>query len=255
MMMKFNLLLLSAAALFNGATALDNGRLVELGTAGDYAILAQTGISSVPDSSVNGHIAVSPIAATAITGFSLTKASTDDFSTSTQVNNGGKAYAPEYSEAVKTMLTTAVGDMQTAYDDAAGRDPDANIVDGQTYNELGGGDISGETLTSGVYTFTSAISINADVTLKGTKGSSDVFIIRTTKSLLQAASTQVILVDVDPKNVFWQVTEQVEVGASAVLNGTILVKTDAVFKHSSTLNGRVLAQTACNMKVATIVEP
>jgi hypothetical protein len=87
-MMNLNLLLLSAAALFNGATAADT---VDLRSAANYAILAQTGISSMPDSSVNGHIAVSPIAATAITGFSLTKASTDDFSTSMQVNNGGNA--------------------------------------------------------------------------------------------------------------------------------------------------------------------
>jgi hypothetical protein len=132
---------------------------------------------------------------------------------------------------------------------------DADIDQGQTYNELGGGDICGETLKAGVYTFTSEIKINADITLKGTKDSSDVFIMRTTGSLKQAASTEVTLVDVAPENVFWQVAEQVEVGASAVLNGIILVKTDAVFKHSSTLNGSVLAQTACNIKVATIVEP
>jgi hypothetical protein len=255
-MMKLNLLLLSGAALFNSATALDNGRAVELGSAGDYAILAKTGISSVPDSSINGHIAVSPIAATAITGFSLTKASSDDFSTSTQVNNEGKAFAPEYSEDVKTALITAVGDMQTAYDDAAGRDVDDDEPEGgQTYNELETGDIGGQILKPGVYTFTSAIRINADITLQGTKDNADVFIIRTTKSLLQAASTEVKLVDVAPENVFWQVAEQVEVGASAVLNGIVLVETDALFKDSSTLNGRVLAQTACNLKVATIVTP
>jgi hypothetical protein len=43
--------------------------------------------------------------------------------------------------------------MQTAYDDAAGRDPDADIVDGQTYNELGGGDIMARDLTSGLHLY------------------------------------------------------------------------------------------------------
>ncbi len=124
-MMKLNLLLLTAAALFNSAAALDDGRAVELGSAGDYAILAKTGISSVPASSINGHIAVSPIAATAITGFSLTKESTDDWSTSTQVT--AKVYAPEYSLAIRTKLNTAVGDMQTAYNDTAGRVADATL--------------------------------------------------------------------------------------------------------------------------------
>jgi hypothetical protein len=247
-MMKFNLLLLSAAALLNVATATVG---VNLRSAGNFAILTKTGISSVPASSITGNIAVSPIAATAITGFSLSQAAGEDWSTCTQVT--GQAYAPEYSLAVKTALTTAVGDMQTAYGDAFGRDADADIEEGQTFNELAEGDIGGETLTPGVYTFTTDISINSDITLDGT--STDVFIIRTSKRLLQAASTNVILGDVDPKNVFWQVAGQVEVGASAVMNGIILVKEDALFKTSSTLNGRVLAQTACNLDQSTIVQP
>jgi hypothetical protein len=245
-MMKLNLLLLSAAAaLFNGATAADT---VNLRSAGDYAILTKTGISSVPASAITGNIAVSPIAATAITGFSLTQVTGQDWSTSPQFT--GKAYAPDYSNTILTKLNTAVGDMQTAYDDAAGRNADADVFEGQKFNELGGGDISGQTLTPGVYTFTMDISINAHITLDG----AGTYIIRTTGSLLQAASTDVILINgALAANVFWQVANQVDVGTSAKLNGIILVKTDALFKHSSSLNGRVLAQTACNLDHATIV--
>jgi hypothetical protein len=247
MMMKFNFLLLSAAALFNGATATET---VDLKSAANYAILTKTGISSVPDSSITGNIAVSPIAATAITGFSLTQTAGEDWSKSTQFT--GKAYAPEYSNDVETTLTTAVGDMQAAYNDAAGRDADADVEDGQTFNELLGGKIAGATLTPGVYTFTSDVSITADITLDG----AGIYIIRTTGALLQAASTSVILENgAVPENIFWQIAKQVEVGTSAVLYGNLLVKTDAAFGHSSTLNGRVLAQTACNLKVATIVQP
>jgi hypothetical protein len=253
-MMKLNLLLLSAAALFNAASAAEQ---VDLGSAANYAILAKSGISSTAASAsdITGSIAVSPIAATAITGFSLTKNVDDDFSTSTEVNSPGRAYAPEYSNAVGTLLTTAVSDMQNAYKNAAGQAADKNITGGQTYNELKTGNIGGETLAPGVYTFTSTITINKDVYLKGTGSASDVFILRTTGSLKQAASTEVILDGVAPENVFWQVAGQVEVGTSAKMNGIILVKTDALFKHSSSLNGRILAQTAVNLKVATIVEP
>ncbi len=53
----------------SAATAADS---VELGTAGDYVILAKSGISTVPSSAVTGNIGVSPIGATAITGFSMT---------------------------------------------------------------------------------------------------------------------------------------------------------------------------------------
>jgi hypothetical protein len=64
MMMKFNFLLLSAAALFNGATAAETVNFAVPETTS----LQETGISTVPDSSVTGHIAISPIEAAAITG-------------------------------------------------------------------------------------------------------------------------------------------------------------------------------------------
>ena len=44
---------------------------VLLGTAGDFAILSKTGISTVPTSAITGDIGVSPIAAGAGAGFSL----------------------------------------------------------------------------------------------------------------------------------------------------------------------------------------
>jgi hypothetical protein len=258
-MMKLNLLLISAAALFNAATADAplNNRMIDLGSAINYAILAKTGISSVPASDITGNIAVYPAAATYITGFSLAMATTgtEDWSISTQVDS--KVYAWDYSPRVEELLITADGDMLAAYNDAAGRDADDDEtgVGGQAYNELGAGEIGGQEMKPGVYTFTSAIGINADVTLKGTGHASDIFIIRTTGSLKQAASTEVILDGVDEANVFWQIAGEVEVGTGAVLKGTLLVKTAAKFLHSSILNGRVLAQTACTLDHATIVQP
>jgi len=59
---------------------------VKLGTAGTFAILAKSGISSVPQSTITGDIGVSPISAAAITGFSLKADASNVFSTSAQVN-------------------------------------------------------------------------------------------------------------------------------------------------------------------------
>ena len=69
---------------------------VFLGTSGNYAILSKAGISTVPPSNdIMGDIAVSPIAATSMTGFSLTLDSTTrKFATSTQVTS--KAYGASY---------------------------------------------------------------------------------------------------------------------------------------------------------------
>jgi hypothetical protein len=59
--MQLNLLLLSAVALVNAAAADPdpNEIAVDLGTAGNYAILANAGISTLPASAITGDIAVS----------------------------------------------------------------------------------------------------------------------------------------------------------------------------------------------------
>jgi len=92
---------------------------VNLGTAGNYVILTKSGISTVPGSTITGNIGVSPINSTAITGFSLMLTAGSSFATSAQVT--GDVYAPDYAAPTPANLTTAIGDMQTAYTDAAGR--------------------------------------------------------------------------------------------------------------------------------------
>jgi hypothetical protein len=109
---------------------------VNLGTAGNYAILAESGISSVPTCAITGNLGVSPAAASFITGFSLIADSTKVFSTSPQVT--GKVYAADYTAPTPSNLTTAVGDMHLAFIDAAGRAP--NVTG------LGAGNIGGMTL-------------------------------------------------------------------------------------------------------------
>jgi hypothetical protein len=244
--MKLNLLLLSAA-LVNTATATQT---VELGTAATYTILAKSGISNVPDSRITGNIAVSPIAATAITGFDLSLATDEQSSTSSQVLGGGKAFAACYGGATAASLTVAVGDMEIAYADAAGR---AN--NNATRINVGQGAIGGLTLTPGVYTFQVSVSIGTGtkVTFDADGDSDAVFIIQTTGNLWQAAGTGVILArGAQAKNIFWQVAGNVLVSANANLAGVLLVKTGVAFMTESFLDGRILAQTACTLQKARI---
>ena len=93
---------------------------VDIRTAGNYVVLAKTGIATIPTSVVTGDIAVSPIAATAMTGFDFLLDSTGTESTSTQFT--GKASAASYLGNTPTLLTTAVSDMELAYLNATGRD-------------------------------------------------------------------------------------------------------------------------------------
>jgi hypothetical protein len=113
--------------------------IVNLGTAGDFVVLAKTAISTTGTTHITGDIGVSPVAATYITGFGLIKVGT--YSTSSLVT--GKVYAADYTPPTPAKMTTAIGDMGTAYTDAAGRKlPD--------YTELYAGDVTGKTLTPGL---------------------------------------------------------------------------------------------------------
>jgi hypothetical protein len=219
---------------------------VNLGGAGDYAILAKTGISTVPDSTIIGDIAVSPIAATAMTGFSLALDGEGMHASSSQVQ--GKAYAADNVVPTPGVLTAAVVDMQAAYVDAGGR----TTTDLARIN-FKGGLIGGETLTPGVYDFKTAITIATDIFLVG--GPNDVFIIKTTGVLTLATNTKVLLSGgVQAKNVFWWVAGNTAIGAGALMKGVILCATDVLFATGSSLTGRILAQTAVALQKAQITE-
>ena len=217
---------------------------VNLATAGDFVILAKTGISTVPTSAVTGNLGVSPAAATFITGWALTADATNAFSTSTQLT--GKAYAADYAAPTPTNLTTAIGDMQTAFTDAAGRAPGVT--------ELGAGNIGGMTVAPGVYKWGTGLLIPTDVTLNG--GATDVWIFQIAQDLTVASSARIVLAGgALPRNVFWQVAGLVEVGTTAHLEGIVLTQTSATLKTGASINGRLLAQTAVNIDGSTVVEP
>jgi predicted DNA-binding antitoxin AbrB/MazE fold protein len=217
---------------------------VNLGTAGNFAILAKTGISSVPSSVVTGNIGVSPIDSTGITGFSLTVDATNEFSVSNQIN--GKAYASDYTSPTSSILSTAVSNMETAYTDAAGR--------AVNYTELHVGDLSGKTLTAGVYKWGTAVLINSDVTLHG--GPNDVFIFQIARGITQANGTKIILTGgVQAKNIFWQTAETVSIGTGAHFEGIILSMTNITLGTNASINGRLLAQTAVTLDQSTVTAP
>jgi hypothetical protein len=217
---------------------------VNLGTAGNFAILAATGISSVPKTTITGDIGVSPITATAITGFGLVMDATNVFSTSTEVT--GKVYAADYAGSTASYLTTAVNNMRTAYIDAAGR--------AANYTELYTGDISGRTLTPGVYKWGTGVLINADVTLNG--GPNDVFIFQIGKGITQAPNTNIILTGgVQAKNIFWQSAQTVAIQTQAHFEGIILGATNISMGNKASINGRMLAQTAVTLIRNTVVAP
>ncbi|KAF8167527.1 antifreeze protein [Crassisporium funariophilum] len=217
---------------------------VNLRTSGNFAILAKSGVSTVPSSAVTGDIGLSPASASFITGFGLTLAPGGAFSTSTQVV--GQVKAADYASPTPVQLTTAVADMQTAFTDAAGR-VSPNFLD------LGAGNIGGMTLTPGLYKFNTGVSIPSSVTISGTP--LDTWIFQVSGALLQSASTQVILAGgALARNIVWVVTGPVTISASASFKGIILAKTSVTLVTSSSINGRILAQTNVALQKAVVTQ-
>jgi len=217
---------------------------VDLKTAAKYVILAKSGISTVPTSTVTGDLGISPAAATSITGFSLIADATNAFSTSAQVT--GKVYAADDAPPTPSSLTTAVGDMQLAFTEAAARAPDVT--------ELGAGNIGGMTLGPGVYKWSSGLLIPTNVTLNGS--ATDVFIFQIAQDLTMAGGVKVLLSGgALPKNVFWQVTGLVDVGTTAHCEGVVLTQTSITLRTGASINGRLLAQTAVNIDGSALVAP
>jgi hypothetical protein len=216
---------------------------VVLGAAGGYVILAQTGISTVPTSAITGNLGISPAAATFVTGFSLSLGAGAEFATSTQVT--GNIYAPGYAAPTPTNLTAAIGAMQTAYTNAAGRTlPD--------HSELASGNIGGLTLPPGLYKWSSAVTIPANVTLVG--GPTDTWIFQIAGGLTQSSGTRVTLSGgALAENVVWQVAGVVTLGTTARIEGRVFSQTAITLGTGARANGRLYAQTAVSLASSTVV--
>ena len=239
---------------------------VNLGTAGNYAILANQGIATDANPSViTGNIAVGPaVTSTAITGFALNLPAASPYATSAQVS--GKVYAYAYAPPTPTQVNTASLDMGAAYNAAAQMAtagggliytacPGATGAMSDVNNALpSGGSFPTSGLPAGVYTCGVAITIPGTLTLNGS--ATDVWVFKTNSTLNQTEATNVLLTGgALAKNVFWQVAEAVTVGANANFKGIILGKTAITFGANSAIDGRLLAQTAVTLNATTVTQP
>jgi hypothetical protein len=235
---------LATATTWSFTTGSENAPIsaVNLGTSGNYVILAKTAINNSPTSAITGDMGLSPAATSYITEFSLVDAT--GYATSAQVT--GKVYAADMASPTSINLTTAVNDMNTAYNDAAGRPfPD--------FTELLTGNIGGQTLSAGLYKWTNTVTIPTDLVISG--GANDVWIFQIAGDLDVSSAVIITLSGgAQAKNIFWQVAGAVAIGTDAHFEGIILSKTGITLKSRATMYGRALAQSAVILDKNTVVE-
>lgn len=215
---------------------------VDLGTAANYVILAKTAINNNPTSAITGDLGLSPAAGSYITGFALT--ANTGYATSSQVT--GQVFAADMADPTPSNLTTAVDNMVTAYNDAAGRpNPD--------FFELYDGNIGGKTLTSGLYKWTNTVLIPTSITISGS--AEDVWIFQIAENLTLSSAVNITLSGgAQAKNIFWQVAGEVTIGTTTHFEGVILSMTGITLNSGATLNGLMLAQTAVILDGNTVVQ-
>lgn len=224
-----------------GASGLGVGPApVNLGAAGNFAVLTKAGITDVPSSVITGDVGTSPITGAAI-GVTCAEVTGTIYS----VDAAGPLPC-RVTDA--TLLTTAVSNMETAYTDAAGRTSPAPTT------ELGAGQIGGLTITPGLYKWGTGVLISTDVTLSG--GPNDTWIFQIAGDLTQSSATQVVLAGgALAKNVFWQTFGAADIGTTATFNGILLSQTSISVATGAVVNGRLLAQTAVSLDQNRVTQP
>jgi len=215
---------------------------VNLLTAGQFAVLTKTGVTTVGTTSVAGNMGTSPIAATALTGFALVADSSNNFSKSSLVT--GNVYAADYAAPTPAMLTQAVLDMQAAYVDAATRpNPD--------YTEFGAGNVDNAVLEPGLYKWGTVVTFANKLTFKGS--ATDVWILQIAGGFTVGSGATVELTGgAKAENIFYQVAGVASFGTNSHVEGIILCMTAITFTAGSSLTGAALAQTAVTIDAATI---
>jgi hypothetical protein len=188
---------------------------VGLGTADGFAVLAGTPkIANTGNSIITGNVGIHP--ALAITGFP-------------------PGMILGVQEAGTAVALQAKSDLTIAYDDAAGRPKDADVVNGT---------LGGLTLVGGVYNSAGFIyDLTGKLTLDGQNDPNSVWIFQATSSLVTASSSSVEFINGgSPCNVFWQVTSSATLGSDSTFVGTIMALASITMNSNVTMAGRALAR-------------
>jgi hypothetical protein len=245
---------------------------VVLGTAGNYVILAKTGISNTSiDTAVYGDIGISPAAETYITGFTLSDVEKPTsyiaYATSPRLHSIGAPVAPAVGSGVAyaadmtggtagsgtvggtaAAMTQAISDMETAYTTANGTPDFTNLLSGILP--------AGTSLAPGYYTWTTDVSITGNITLSG--GPNDVWIFKIDGKLDVSSAVIVGLSGgAQAKNIFWKVATApgATLGTNSQFKGIILSATQIIMQTGAKLVGRALAQTAVTLDSSTVTQP
>jgi Ice-binding-like len=202
---------LAVAVMFVGQDATAAQAPVALGSAATFGVLAATAVTTIPTTTVNGDLGVSP--GNTVTG--------------SPIVNGTMHLGDPIAAQAQLDLTTA-------YNDAAGRPGGA----------AASGNLGGLTLFPGLYTSATSMEISSgDLTLDAQGDPNAVWIFQMGTTFITTVGRQVILIGgAQAANIFWQVGSSATLGDNSIMQGNILAYTSITMQTGATLEGRALAE-------------
>jgi hypothetical protein len=204
----------------------------DLGTAADYAIVANTTITNTGVSVIDGNLA---LVGPSVTGL------------------GGVVTGR--SDIGNAAASRAEADVLSAHQDATGSGP---------ATDMSGVDLGGMTLSPGIYHFGSSAALHGTLTLDGGGASNATFIFQIGSTLTTGTGARVRLINgADGCAVFWAVGSSATIGTATSLQGNLMALVSITMTTGATIGvgggrngGRAFAQNgAITLDTNVIIAP
>jgi outer membrane autotransporter protein len=183
-----------------------------------FGVLGGQSVTNTGPSVITGDVGVSP--GTSITGFGV---------------GLGTVVAPYAIHQTDAVAAQAQTDLTTAYNILAALPPTT---------DLSGTDLGGQTLTPGVYSYSSSAQLTGILTLDGGGDSNAVFVIVIGSTLTTATASSVTLTgSAQARNVYFVVGSSATLGTTTAFQGKILALTSITLNTGASINcGAALAR-------------
>jgi hypothetical protein len=201
--------------------------MINLGSAGSFAVMATASISSTGPVVINGNVGLAP--------------GTSQGIPPAQVNGTIHVNDP--------IVTQAQADLLAAFNDATSRSTNAQTLPGN---------MGGLTFTPGLYVNSTSVLIsgagpNNNVTLDAQGDPNAVFIFKMGSTLTTGVGSQVILAGgAKASHVFWQVDTSATIDVGSIFQGDVLAATSITINTGAAVTGSMFAGAAGGTGSATI---
>ncbi|MEX1261886.1 MAG: ice-binding family protein [Balneolaceae bacterium] len=220
--------------------------MVNLGSAGNYVVLANV-IHNETTSDISGESGEVEEDEDGM-GMNEEETTTEGAQTDTTDNEDGGMFSDD------NETQTAAGDPNQALEDLRSAYEEVEQLSNPDFEDVFEGEISGKTLTPGLYKWSNTVEIDSVVTLSGS--AEDIWVFQVSEDLNLNEDVEIQLEDgAVPENVIWQVAGQVALRSGSHAEGVLLTMNQINLENGASVNGRMLAVNDISMDQNTITEP